>query len=449
MSLQESSVGDHIGMPKHKTYTRRHAWLITAALVVLMMINWADKAVLGLAAKPLMTELGISSSQYGLISSCFFLVFCVSSALIGFVANRVQTTSLLLVMALLWSVTQIPIVLSATVGVLFASRILLGAAEGPAYPVMVHAVHKWFPDSDRNLPTSLITFGAPIGVVIAAPVLTWLIIDHGWRTAFVSLGIVGFVWALVWIRIGREGPSVSPSIEQREHIGSNPDAPTRNELQDERVPYLKIFLSGTWLASILAGFAIYWALTLLTTWVPLYLQDGLGYSASASGTLITLPWLVYAIALVAQGYITGRMMRRGVSSRTARGVLGGCCITLAGIAMLALLITPPGILQIVLLALAFGIGSPIVPISQTVTAELTPARQRAGVLGTAAAVFSLAGIIAPYFVGRIIDASNTPLDGYKTAFAMTAVVLIVAGIAATTLIRPQRDAQRIRACRDT
>ncbi|GAA1281766.1 MULTISPECIES: hypothetical protein [Streptomyces] len=47
-------------------YDRRRAWLITAVIVAFMVINYADKAVLGLAADPIMDELDISHSTYGL-----------------------------------------------------------------------------------------------------------------------------------------------------------------------------------------------------------------------------------------------------------------------------------------------------------------------------------------------------------------------------------------------
>src|SRR5450631_78150 len=54
-----------------------------------MFINFADKAVLGLAAQPLMAELKLSPEQFGLIGSAFFLLFPLSAVLVGFVTNRV------------------------------------------------------------------------------------------------------------------------------------------------------------------------------------------------------------------------------------------------------------------------------------------------------------------------------------------------------------------------
>ncbi len=43
------------------------------------IVNWADKAVLGIVAQPLMEELGLTASQVGLVGSAFFLTFAVAS----------------------------------------------------------------------------------------------------------------------------------------------------------------------------------------------------------------------------------------------------------------------------------------------------------------------------------------------------------------------------------
>ena len=80
------------------------AWGMTALIFLFMLINFADKVVVGLAAKPIMEELKLTPEQFGLIGSSFFFLFAVSAILVGFVTNRVQTRHTLLVMAIVWSV---------------------------------------------------------------------------------------------------------------------------------------------------------------------------------------------------------------------------------------------------------------------------------------------------------------------------------------------------------
>src|SRR6516225_1743589 len=98
----------------HQTGTPKEAWQIVTLLFLFMLINFADKAVIGIAAVPIMQELQLSPRQFGLIGSSFFLLFSVSAIVTGFIVNRVQTRWELLTMGLVWALTQFPML--GTVG---------------------------------------------------------------------------------------------------------------------------------------------------------------------------------------------------------------------------------------------------------------------------------------------------------------------------------------------
>ena len=200
------------------------AWGITALLFLFMLINFADKVVVGLAAQPIMKDLGLDPEKFGLIGSSFFFLFAVSAVLVGFITNRVPAKRTLLIMALVWSIVQFPMLGTVSIEVLIACRIILGAGEGPAAPVATHAAYKWFPDSLRGLPTAIIAQGSALGVIVAVPALNWVIINYSWHWAFGALGIVGLIWAVLWLIFGREGTLVDPPVS--EAGGSN-----------DRVPY--------------------------------------------------------------------------------------------------------------------------------------------------------------------------------------------------------------------
>ena len=194
------------------------AWGMTALIFLFMFINFADKAVLGLAAQPLMAELKLSPEQYGLIGSAFFLLFPVSAVLVGFVSNRVAARHSLLAMAILWSLVQLPMLGVVSFQILIASRIVLGIADGPAYPVAMHAVYKWFPDSLRAMPTALIAQGSTAGVILAVPMLNWIIVHYSWHWAFGALGVAGLAWVVLWAW-----------FRPRRHAGRSADRPRIGE----------------------------------------------------------------------------------------------------------------------------------------------------------------------------------------------------------------------------
>jgi ACS family D-galactonate transporter-like MFS transporter len=114
------------------TQTPKEAWLIVGLLFLFMLINFADKAVIGIAAVPIMQELKLGPRQFGLLGSSFFLLFSVSAIVTGFIVNRVQTRWALLVMGLVWALTQFPMIGTVGFTTLVACRIALGAGEGPA-----------------------------------------------------------------------------------------------------------------------------------------------------------------------------------------------------------------------------------------------------------------------------------------------------------------------------
>jgi ACS family D-galactonate transporter-like MFS transporter len=100
------------------------SWLMVALLFLFMLVNFADKAVIGIAAVPMMQELRLSPREFGLIGSSFFLLFPVSAVVTGFIVNRVQTRWALLVMGLVWALTQFPML--GSVGLPFrVSKVIL------------------------------------------------------------------------------------------------------------------------------------------------------------------------------------------------------------------------------------------------------------------------------------------------------------------------------------
>ncbi|WP_326790400.1 MFS transporter [Streptomyces sp. NBC_00151] len=449
---------------------RRRAWTVTALLVVFMMVNFADKSVLGLAADPVREDLGLSASAFGLANSAFFLLFSICGAAVGLLADRVRPKWLLLTMAVLWSLSQAPLVLGGGLTVLVASRVLLGAAEGPAFPVAQQTTLSWFPNHRRNLPGALIVLGITLGVLVAAPVLTWVIHEHGWRTAVAVVAVAGAVWALLWIPFGGEGPyagrrgSGTPEPVPADGPGAGADRtahgfdadPAADSREADRVaeaaedvagaggaargtPYRRILATRTWIGATAAYFGTYWVIAFCLVWLPSYLHDGLGYSSVASTRLLMLVWGLSGVVVLGQAGLTGWLLRRGSSSRRARGGVGGVLLLVGAGACLALPAAPAGAATVVLLVAGFGCAGAMGSVAATTVAELAPADRRGGALGIMNAVVTTAGLIAPTLVGHLVDTHGTA--GYRQALLITGVLLLLGGIAAVTLIDPARDAR--------
>src|SRR5665213_1195974 len=120
--------------------TPKGAWKITFLLFLFMLVNFADKIVVGLAGVPIMTELKLEPQQFGLLGSSFFLLFSISAIGVGFLVNRIATRWVLLALALIWSLAQLPMVGSVGFSTLLICRILLGAGPSPT-PRMIRQIN--------------------------------------------------------------------------------------------------------------------------------------------------------------------------------------------------------------------------------------------------------------------------------------------------------------------
>ena len=358
------------------------AWAVVAMMFLFMLINFADKAVIGLAAVPIIADLHLTNEQFGQVGSAFFLFFSISAVLIGFLVNRVSTKWVLTAMALIWAFTQLPMLGVVSLPILFASRIVLGAGEGPAYPVALHAVYKWFANERRTLPTSLVAIGGAIGAGVVAPLLTWVILTFSWHAAFGFLGIVGLVWVAVWMIVGKEGPL---DAHQTDAGGGGLT----------HVPYATLLTSRTAIGVFIAGFSAYWALTLAVVWLPAFLVKAAGYTPTQTGWIVTLPSLLQMVLSPIVGYVSQRLLLTGTTSRVSRGLLGGGCVAGAGLAMILLSKSTGSYEQIPLVAVTFAIGSLIYTLGPALIGEISPVRQRGAMLGISNAIYTLAGLAAP------------------------------------------------------
>jgi ACS family D-galactonate transporter-like MFS transporter len=410
---------------------RNRAWIVVVLLFIFMVINFADKAVIGIAAVPIMQELELSPRQFGLLGSSFFLLFAIASVATGFLVNRVQTRWVLLAMGLIWSLIQFPMIGAIGFETLVACRIALGAGEGPAAPVALHSAYKWFPNELRTLPTAVIVQGGAIGVMVALPLLNWVIVRWTWHWAFGSLGLVGLVWCVLWLVFGREGSLDNGSAKAKDAAQSS-----------LRVAYAQLLLSPTILACWAASFGANWALSLALSWQGAYLIKGLGLAQSSIGFLGALPAGCTAVAMLAAGWYSQRLLSRGVSSRLARGILGGLSVVIGGAALVMLPYIPGIPVKIALTTLGVALPSVIYVISNAVVGEITPATQRGALLAIGTAVASSAGLLAPYIMGSVIERAATPLDGFNTGFLICGVIMLFGGAIAMALINPEGEAKR-------
>ena len=408
--------------------TPKGAWKITFLLFLFMLVNFADKIVVGLAGVPIMTEMKLEPEQFGLLGSSFFFLFSISAIVVGFIVNRVATRWVLLVLAVIWALAQFPMLGSVSFTTLLICRVILGAGEGPAGSVAVHAVSKWFPDEKRTLPTAVLSQGSAFGVILAVPALNWVIVNYSWHYGFGALGVVGLMWVVAWLILGKEGPLVQTVAQA---------------VADPRVPYFQLLTSRTFIGCCAATFGAYWALSLGLTWFTPFIIKGLGFSQQDAGWISILPWVFGAAIVLLTGWISQVMLTRGFTTRGARGVLGSVPLIVGGSILAVLPYVQGGGLQIALLVVGSGLCGSIYVVCAPMLGEFTPVSQRGAVIAIYGAIYTLAGIVAPAVMGKVIQNAGGMLEGYMTGFTINAVIMIASGLLGLLLLWPNTERARL------
>ncbi|MFB7025798.1 MULTISPECIES: MFS transporter [unclassified Streptomyces] len=409
--------------------TRRRAWLMVAALLVFMLLNYADKAVVGLVGVDLLRDLDIDASEFGLVQSGFFWLYAAGAIIGGFLIGRIPARWLLGGVALLWVLCLLPMVWSTSFTVLLVSRMLLGFAEGPSAAMALGVAHSWFPAAKRTLPTSFVVAGASFGPLVAAPVITFVVARFDWHAAFVVTAVAGVVWVVVWLIVGRDGP------EEVGHGGSTFAA------LPEHVPYRRLLTSGTVVGLTVLFFATYASVSIKVSWLPLTLRQGLGYDATTTGWLVALTYGSGGVLMILFGAVSRAMTKRGAGVRTSRGLLSCALVAMAGLCTILWPSLGRGPLQILLLVAGTSLCVGAQGVAWTLVSDVTPARQRGTVIGVMVSCYSMGGVIAPLVLGGLVDGASDPLAGYRLGFAGLGALLLVAALVAMWLVRPERDVE--------
>ncbi|MEZ0089105.1 MFS family permease [Streptacidiphilus sp. EB129] len=214
-----------------------------------------------------------------------------------------------------------------------------------------------------------------------------------------------------------------------------------------RVPYRTLLRSGTVLSAAFGCFAAYWLLSASLTWMPDYWHQVVGISPHGTGLITMTAGLTTGAVLLVHGARTSRAASADAPRRRRlpEGAGTGLLVCVAGAGVVGFAVGGPTWLRIALLLGPMALANVILTAAQLACARICPPEQRGVVLGAVACFYALAGALSPLVTGRIVDAAPTVALGYRHAFTVTAVLVLVAGLTAAFFLRPEREACRLAA----
>jgi MFS family permease len=181
------------------------AWTALALLALVYVLNFLDRQLLSILAKPIQDDLRLSDSQLGRIGGLYFALFYgLISIPVGWLADRSNRVRVLTAACAIWSVATMACGLAVNWPQLVAARMTVGFGEAGGVPPSYAIISDYFPARQRGTALAIFNLGPPAGQALGVAFGASIAAAFSWRHAFVSLGAVGLVGALAVLLIVRE-----------------------------------------------------------------------------------------------------------------------------------------------------------------------------------------------------------------------------------------------------
>ncbi|GAB1836528.1 MULTISPECIES: MFS transporter [Achromobacter] len=413
----------HPGLQSAQRPTRSR-YLIMVMLFITVVINYLDRSNLSIAAPALKDEFGLDTVHEGLILSAFGWTYAAMQIPGGWLVDRVSPRVLYAAALILWSAATFFMGFAGSFVILFVLRLAVGALEAPAYPINNRVVTTWFPEKERATAIGFYTSGQFVGLAFLTPVLAWLQHHYGWHMVFVSTGLLGIIWGVLWYLIYREPRQFkganAAEIELIQKGGGVVDLDKR--VTEKKAPFnwndLGLVMSQRKLWGVYLGqFCLTSTLWFFLTWFPTYLVKYRGMDFIKSGFLASVPFLAAFIGVLCSGVLSDFLIRRGATVGLARKlpiILG----LLISTSMIGANFTDSTPWVIFFLAVAF-FGNGLASITWSLVSALAPVR----LLGLTGGVFNFVGnlssICTPIVIGFLVSKDSfAPAIVYVSSLAL-------------------------------
>lgn len=394
---------------------QRHKLVMLSMVAV--FICYIDRIAMSVTIIPMAEQYGWGPETQGRVLSSFFVGYLLLQILGGTLSDRFGGKVVLGIGVLLWSLFTVLTPLAASFGlaILILNRILMGMGEAVTYPSIYSLLARWVPQSERARAMGAINSGIPLGTVVALVITPLIVQAYGWEMVFYSYGLLGVLWFVFWQSTSSE-PSTHPHISPEElaHIQAEGE-PSKAETAP---PILQLLKSPAVLAIMVAHFCNNWSLFLLLTWLPTFINKGLGVDYASVGYFTMVPFIISVLFYNISGNIADRMIKGGMAVVKVRKIMQS--VSLGGMAATMMVVGYAESVWVAIGIMTLGniLGS--AAIGGFVVNHMDIAPKYAGTLmGITNTMAAIPGIIGVYAAGYILEATGSWVMVFQLAGAVS------------------------------
>ena len=387
--------------------------VVIALLLLVAVVNIADKELLAPVADAVKADLGMNDTQLGAVRSGVFIAALLGQFIFGPLSDRWVRKYIIVLGTVIWSgltwmtafVTNFPQMLWARASMSFAE----GCFNPSAYALLTDAV----PRKRHGLVLGLMSVSYPVGTA-AALVLASLIGTERWRQPFIIYGIIGIILGLLVLLIVRE-----PSRGASEEAVAAAEGVYTGEFS------FKEFRKALTVPTLLLGFgldtcqaAVNWSFAF---WTPTYLTRYKIAENAEQAALALLPAILgFVVGALLGGWIIDRVRRNSL-----RAPVWVALAAMTGGLLMALIVFNVFVLAPLMIA-AFFLGVVtymVMPAVTMIQFSVVPPETKATTISTSNIILNLVISVLSLLIGVISDATEL-----RWAFGGVTVMMYALGI---------------------
>ncbi len=394
------------------------AWAIWLLSAVFMFYKYAIEVSPSVMTTTLMKTFAISGAELGNLAACYFYAYLLLQIPAGLLLDRFgprKTTTLAIILCALGC-----LIFAAADSLMLAGigRFLTGAGAAFAAVNCLKLIANWFPFRHFAFMAGLMMTMAMLGAVGGQAPLAAFIQKMEWRHALESIGMAGFILALLFWLIVRDR---SPSHSREKQLTSS-----KISLLESVKKVLKN--PQSWWLSVYSGFAFAPVMVFGGLWGVSFITQAFTLSHNMAAQMVSLIFIGFAIGAPLLGWFSDWIGRRRIV------MLWGTIFALFAITGV---VYAPGIsaYSLAFLLFIFGFSISSFLLCFTMIREISLPILAATAIGFMNAFDAFLGAFSDPLTGKFLDLTWTGelLDGarvfslsaYQSAFLTLPIYLII------------------------
>ena len=290
----------------------KYRWTICGLIFFATTINYIDRNVISYLKSTFTDQLGWTDADYANVEITFKVFYALGMLGAGRIIDKLGTKMGYGIFITLWSIAGICTALVKSVLGFQVVRGALGIAESGNFPAAIKTVAEWFPKKERALATGIFNSGANIGAIVTPLCIPWMVVNWGWKWAFISTGLLGLIWLIFWV-LFYEIPSRHKKLSKEEFTYIESDKDENHDLNESKPKLGWGKLLGyrqTW-AFIIGKFLtdpIWW---FYLFWLPDFFESVYHIKLQAASWPVAVVYLISTVGSVWGGWLPLSLIRKG------------------------------------------------------------------------------------------------------------------------------------------